>query len=92
MGKTTLQDRGMFLNLKYINDIDNTMYPPHIKMRLGRPQSVHYVKLSEGADADKIGRFLLENNDTDPDKKYARYTKIDLIPFKDIHHTFDLSG
>ena len=92
MGKTTLQDRGMFLNLKYINDIDNTMYPPHIKMRLGRPQSVHYVKLSEEADIEKIEGFLLENNDTDPDKKYARYTKIDLIPFKDIHHTFDLSG
>ena len=92
MGKTVLQDRGMFLNLGYINNIDNTMYPAHIKMRLGRPNSIHYVKLSEGADTDKIGKFLLENNDTDPDKKYARYTKIDLIPFSHIHHTSDLSG
>ncbi len=92
MGKTILQDRGMFLNMDYINDIDNTMYPEHIKMRLGRPNSIHYVKLSEGADTEKIGKYLFENNDTDPDKKYARYTKIDLIPFRDIHHTFDLSG
>ena len=92
MGKTVLQDRGMFLNMGYINDINNTMYPDHIKMRLGRPSAVHYVKLSEGADTEKIGKFLLENNDTDPDKKYARYTKIDLVPFKEIHHTIDLSG
>ena len=92
MGKTILQDRGMFLNMEYINDIDNTMYPAHIKMRLGRPNSIHYVKLSEGADVGKISRFLFENNDTDPDKKYARYTRVDLIPFRDIHHTYDLSG
>lgn len=92
MGKTILQDRGMFLNMDYINDIDNTMYPEHIKMRLGRPNSIHYVKLSEGADIEKTGKFLFENNDTDPDKEYARYTKIDLIPFRDIHHTLDLSG
>lgn len=92
MGKTVLQDRGMFLNMGYINDIDNTMYPPHIKMRLGRPNAVHYVKLSDGADTERIGKFLFENNDTDPDKKFARYTKVDLIPFKDIHHTIDLSG
>ncbi|MBQ5639888.1 MAG: ABC transporter permease, partial [Bacteroidales bacterium] len=92
MGKTVLQDRGIFLNMGYINDIDNTMYPDHIKMRLGRPSAVHYVMLSDGADTEKIGKFLLENNDTDPDKKYARYTKIDLVPFKEIHHTIDLSG
>ena len=61
-------------------------------MRLGRPNAVHYVKLSDGADTERIGKFLFENNDTDPDKKFARYTKVDLIPFKDIHHTIDLSG
>lgn len=92
MGKTVLQDRGMFLNIGYINDIDNTMYPPHIKIHLGRPMSIHYVKLSEGADKEKIGEFLYKNNDTDPDKKYARYSKIDLIPFDRIHHINDLSG
>ena len=92
MGKTILQDRGIFLNMGYIKDIDNEMYPAHIKMQLGRPQSIHYVKLSEGADTGKIGKFLYENNDTDPDKQYARYTRIDLIPFKDIHHTTDFAG
>jgi len=92
MGKTVLQDRGMFLNMGYIKDLDNEMYQPHIRANLGRTQSIHYVKLSKGADTEKIGRFLLENNDSDPDKEYARYTKIDLIPFSRIHHTSELSG
>ncbi|MBQ6879287.1 MAG: ABC transporter permease [Bacteroidales bacterium] len=92
MGKTVLQDRGMFLNMGYIKNLDNEMYQPHIRAHLGRTQSIHYVKLSKGADAEKIGKFLFENNDTDPDKEYARYTKIDLIPFSRIHHTSELSG
>ena len=91
MGKTVLQDRGMFLNLDFINDLDNLGYPEHIKMRLGRPSTVHYVKLSEGADIEKIGKFLLEDNDSDLDKKYSRYTKIDLIPFNKIHHLSGIS-
>ena len=91
MGKTVLQDRGMFLNLDFINKLDNLGYPEHIKMRLGRPSTVHYVRLSEGADIEKIGKFLLEDNDSDLDKKYSRYTRIDLIPFGDIHHMDGIS-
>lgn len=91
MGKTVLQDRGMFLNMDFITNLDNQGYPEHIKMRLGRPSAVHYVRLSEGADIEKIGKFLLEDNDSDLDKKFSRYTRIDLVPFGKIHHLSGIS-